>query len=64
MTFTFKWADAPDDAFSESDEQCFAEVNEQLHHADWASPADPALRDERHFRSWLNAAYARYQRAD
>ena len=61
--FTFTWADSPEEPFSETDRDFFSEVNDELHHADWTSPADPALREESDFRSWLTEAYARYQRA-
>jgi hypothetical protein len=62
-TFTFTWADAPEGAFTEPDWDFFSRVNDELHHADWESPADPALREENDFRAWLREAYARYQPA-
>ena len=61
--FTFKYADAPEGDFSAQEEEFFAEVNDELHHTSFEVPADPGLRDERQFRSWLKEAYARFQAA-
>jgi hypothetical protein len=61
--FTFTYADAPGEAFSELEEEFFAEVNDELHHTDLESSADPSLRGEDEFRSWLRDAYARFQAA-
>ncbi len=61
--FTFTYADASDQAFSEQEEEFFAEVNDELHHTDFESPSDPSLRREDEFRSWLRDAYARFQAA-
>ena len=59
--FTFRYADAPKGDFSEEEEEFFEEVNDELHHTSFDCPAEPGLRDEAHFRSWLKAAYARFQ---
>ena len=60
-TFTFGYADAADGEFSGEEDEFFAEVNDELHHADSDTPADPSLRSEAEFRSWLREAYARFQ---
>ena len=36
--FTFTYADAPDGAFSEQEEEFFAEVNDELHHTRYRVP--------------------------
>ena len=63
-TFNFGFADAPDGEFSEEEEDFFAEVDDELHHADSDTPAShPSLRSEAEFRSWLREAYTRFQAA-
>jgi hypothetical protein len=62
-TFNFGFADAPDGAFSEAEEAFFAQIDDELHHADSEIPPDAALRSDREFRAWLKGAYARFQAA-
>ena len=60
-SFTFGYADAPGGELSDREEEFFAEVNDELHHTDFDSPADPSLRDATEFRAWLTEAYGRFQ---
>jgi len=62
-TFNFGFADAPDGAFSEAEEAFFAQVDDELHHADSETRPDAALRSDREFHTWLEEAYARFQAA-
>jgi len=62
-TFNFGFADAAAGAFSDEEEVFFAEVDDELHHADNQTRPDPALRPEPEFRAWLKEAYARFQAA-
>ena len=62
-TFNFGFAEAPDGELSDEEETFFAEVDDELHHTDSETPADPSLRPEAEFRVWLAEAYARFQAA-
>jgi hypothetical protein len=58
-----RYADAPDDDFSEKEQDFFAEVSDELHHTSFGVSAELGLRNEDEFRSWLKEAYARFQAA-
>lgn len=60
--YSFRYAEAPPESIAEEPGSFFFEVNERLHHADWASPSsDPALEDLDAFRRWLSAAIQTYE---